>query len=306
MDWFYKKDNTEIGPLDDEAFATHILEGRITIETMVWHVDMKEWIPLAEVIKQEGRAANREAAAARNIEEAFADPAASPDAHGSNSRAKILDPDQNPSGSKAPPPLPPPEARATVQSTGARLKIQPRVGSQPMIPDHLKKVIDVGAQIDSAKLAPVSPDRPASAPVYDPNSAIPTPGAVPPPPFGQRLCADVIDVAIAAVVAAVGAWLAPTSIKTGDSVLLFIPGLLIASLLPHALAILILGATPGLLAMRLRLRTELGERCPFGTCLAYPFGLLLSSVTLGLGLLTSVLTGERRPLHDMVAGTRAE
>ena len=303
MDWFYKKDNAELGPLDDEAFATHILDGRITLDTMVWHVDMKEWIPLSEVIKQEGRAANHEAAAARSIEEAAAAPA--PDAHGSSARAKILDPDEVPGGAKGPPPLPPPEARGAVLSS-TRLKIQPRATSQPLIPDHLKKVIDSGAHIDPAKFTPVNPDRPASAPVYNPNAALPTTGAPPPPPFAQRLCADLSDVLLAAVLAVLIAWLAPASVKTGDAILFFLPALLAASFLPHALCILMFGATPGFLVMRLRLRTELGARCPLASCLAYPFGLLLSVSPLGLGLFTSVLTGERRPLHDMIAGTRAE
>lgn len=306
MDWFYKKDNEEIGPLDDEAFATHILDGLISLDTQVWHVDMKEWIPLSEVIKQEGRAANHEAAAARNIEEAFAEPAQPPELHGSSSRAKILDPDENPVAGKGPPPLPPPETRVPLRTSATRLKIQPRVASQPLIPDHLKRVIDSGAQIDPAKLAPVALDRPASVAAANPKASSPTPRAIPPPPFAQRLCADVIDIVLTLLIAASIGWLAPVSLKGGDRILIFLPVLLVASLMPHILCLLLRGATPGLLVMRLRLRTELGEPCPRATCLAYPFGLLVSAAPLGLGLFTSVLTGERRPLHDMIAGTCAE
>ena len=114
------------------------------------------------------------------------------------------------------------------------------------------------------------------------------------------------DLAVASLVIAVIAWLAPSGIKSGNAVLFFLPILLVIGLLPHAVCLLLRGATPGLLVMRLRLRTELGEPCSRGTCLLYPFGLLISVSPLGIGLLTSVLTGERRPLHDMIAGTRAE
>ena len=305
MDWFYKKDNEEIGPLDDEAFATHIVDGHIALDTLVWHVDMKEWIPLSEVIKQEGRAANHEAAAARNIEEAFSEPAPPPELHGSSTRAKILDPDENPGPGKGPPPLPPPEARAPVRTSATRLKIQPRVASQPLIPDHLKKVIDAGPQMAPAKLTPPNSDLPASVSSANPNAAF-HPSGPPPPSFAHRLCADVTDLAVASLVIAVIAWLAPSGIKSGNAVLFFLPILLVIGLLPHAVCLLLRGTTPGLLVMRLRLRTELGEPCSRGTCLLYPFGLLISVSPLGIGLLTSVLTGERRPLHDMIAGTRAE
>ncbi len=304
MDWFYKTDNAEVGPLDDEAFATQILEGRITLDTMVWHVDMKDWVPLSEVIKQEGRAANHEAAAARNIEEATAGPA--PEVHLSSTRAKGLDPEQHPGSANGPPPLPPPEARAPLQSSALRLKTQPRTGGPSMIPDRLKKAVDICAGIDPAKMDPLNPDRPASAPVYNPNAALPLTGATSPPPFARRLCADAVDVTLAILLGAAIAGFAPSSIRTGDHILLFLPALLVISLLPLAISLLAIGATPGLRVMRLRLRTDLGGRCTPGNCLAYSFGLLLSAIPFGLGLCTSVLTGERRPLHDMIAGTRAE
>lgn len=206
---------------------------------------------------------------------------------------------------KVPPPLPPPEARAPVRTSATRLKIQPRVASQPLIPDHLKKVIDAGPQMAPAKLTPPNSDLPASVSSANPNAAF-HPSCPPPPSFAHRLCADVTDLAVASLVIAVIAWLAPSGIKSGNAVLFFLPILLVIGLLPHAVCLLLRGATPGLLVMRLRLRTELGEPCPRGTCLLYPFGLLISVSPLGIGLLTSVLTGERRPLHDMIAGTRAE
>ncbi|MFO1524032.1 MAG: hypothetical protein U1F77_19190 [Kiritimatiellia bacterium] len=50
----------------------------------------------------------------------------------------------------------------------------------------------------------------------------------------------------------------------------------------------------------------MGLRCGPARCLAYGFALLLTTCTLGAGLFSSILVLDRRPLHDLVAGTRAD
>ena len=82
--------------------------------------------------------------------------------------------------------------------------------------------------------------------------------------------------------------------------------LLLSAVMIPALPAMITGATPGLRAARLNLHSDLGLRCGPARCLAYGFALLITTCTLGAGLLSSILVLDRRPLHDMIAGTRAD
>ena len=63
------------------------------------------------------------------------------------------------------------------------------------------------------------------------------------------------------------------------------------------------GATPGKMAMGLRITTVQGEPVDFGKAVLRYIGYFVSGITLGIGYLMIAFTREKRGLHDLIAGT---
>ena len=63
------------------------------------------------------------------------------------------------------------------------------------------------------------------------------------------------------------------------------------------------GATPGKMAMGLRITTVQGEPVDFGKAVLRYIGYFVSGITLGIGYLMIAFTREKRGLHDYIAGT---
>ena len=307
MDWFFKQDNSEVGPLDDEAFATHILEGRIDMDTLVWHVDMNDWVPLSEIIKQEAKAANHEAAAAFAIEEA-SQPEPPPALALSSTRSKLTDVRDPNSAAGGEGTLLPVGARASLPTAESRLKLIQRSappalpGAQPKAPDStVPETVAPEAPPDNKTTTPKSGFRSRFKP-----EALPRTEEAHPASFARRLMADAIDITLAVLLTALAWWLAPSALKHGVSLLALISALLLFGVMIPALPAMIIGSTPGLRVARLKLHSEIGHRCGPARCLAYGFALLITTCTLGTGMLSSILVLDRRPLHDLIAGTRAD
>lgn len=49
MDWYYAKDDEQLGPVSQEALDALVNEGTITLSTLVWHQGMTDWQPHGEV-----------------------------------------------------------------------------------------------------------------------------------------------------------------------------------------------------------------------------------------------------------------
>jgi uncharacterized RDD family membrane protein YckC len=64
------------------------------------------------------------------------------------------------------------------------------------------------------------------------------------------------------------------------------------------------GATPGQMALGLKVVTPDGNRISVGRAIGRYFALLLSSLTLGIGFMMAGWDSEKRALHDRIAGTR--
>jgi uncharacterized RDD family membrane protein YckC len=64
------------------------------------------------------------------------------------------------------------------------------------------------------------------------------------------------------------------------------------------------GQTPAKMLVGVRVVRRDGARVGYGRALARWLGYALGIVTLGLGFLIAVLDGQRRALHDWIAGTR--
>jgi uncharacterized RDD family membrane protein YckC len=65
-----------------------------------------------------------------------------------------------------------------------------------------------------------------------------------------------------------------------------------------------LGATPGLMALGLRVVRPDGAPIGYGRALARYFAAILSGMTLGIGYLLIAFDPEKRALHDMICDTR--
>ncbi len=52
MDWYYAKDEQQVGPIDQSQFEALVGEGAIGLSTLVWHQDMADWQPYGEVATQ--------------------------------------------------------------------------------------------------------------------------------------------------------------------------------------------------------------------------------------------------------------
>jgi len=65
-----------------------------------------------------------------------------------------------------------------------------------------------------------------------------------------------------------------------------------------------LGATPGLMALGLKVVRPNGSPIGYGRALARYFAAMLSGITLGIGYLLIAFDPEKRALHDMICDTR--
>ena len=103
-----------------------------------------------------------------------------------------------------------------------------------------------------------------------------------------------------------------------DAAILFIPNIIIGLVVESPASILLQfaigivytvgfwtaeGATPGKMAMGLRITTVDGEPIDFGGALLRYVGYWASVITLGIGLLMIAFTSQKRGLHDYIAGT---
>ena len=52
MDWYYAKDDQQLGPIDQAQFDALVSEGAIGLSTLVWHQDLADWQPYGEVATQ--------------------------------------------------------------------------------------------------------------------------------------------------------------------------------------------------------------------------------------------------------------
>lgn len=45
MSWFYAEDGKQIGPVDDDQWASLISSGKVSADTLVWQNGMTDWVP---------------------------------------------------------------------------------------------------------------------------------------------------------------------------------------------------------------------------------------------------------------------
>ena len=52
MNWYIEKDGVSQGPLTEEMLALRVQGGEVASETLIWHVGLKEWQPVAQLRPQ--------------------------------------------------------------------------------------------------------------------------------------------------------------------------------------------------------------------------------------------------------------
>lgn len=57
VDWYYAKDDQQLGPIDQAQFDALVSQGAIDLSTLVWNQDMGDWQPYGEVATQAPSAA---------------------------------------------------------------------------------------------------------------------------------------------------------------------------------------------------------------------------------------------------------
>lgn len=142
----------------------------------------------------------------------------------------------------------------------------------------------------------------------------PLPGAAVFGTFGQRAAAKIIDNVI--LLATLNTliiygfvWLFPNSPDPRDGG--FLLQLVITSLIPAVIAcaysvffLARYGATPGKMALGLRVVTATGARLSAWRALARYFAEMLSEIVLYIGYILAAFDAEKRTLHDHICGTR--
>ena len=103
-----------------------------------------------------------------------------------------------------------------------------------------------------------------------------------------------------------------------DGIILIIPNIIIGLVVESPASILLQfaigivytigfwtaeGATPGKMAIGLRITTVEGEPIDFGKAVLRYIGYFVSGITLGIGYLMIAFTRDKRGLHDLIAGT---
>lgn len=56
MEWYYAEGENQMGPVDDAALASLVMQGRIAAETLVWNATMPNWQSYGEVVNGAGAA----------------------------------------------------------------------------------------------------------------------------------------------------------------------------------------------------------------------------------------------------------
>jgi uncharacterized RDD family membrane protein YckC len=123
----------------------------------------------------------------------------------------------------------------------------------------------------------------------------------PPAGFWVRAAADLLD---GAIITVAGAVLAGALAALGLEALGSLTGLVVAIAYLTGFHGGPRQATPGKRLFGIRLVRDDGLPVTYGLALLRHFGLVVSALPLGIGVLMAGLRADKRALHDMVCGTR--
>ena len=252
MQWYYADNQQSIGPVEDEAFKTLVQDGKIKMDTLVWHEGMPQWDKYGTVVPN--------AALTTQVRSAVNLGTANCAQCGQSCRINQM-----------------------VEFQGTRICADCK-------PKFFQRVQEGGELPSMMHYAG----------------------------FWIRLCAKFIDGLILGVVnflismamGVAGATVADsTSQPESLGAVMGVQGILIVVQIAIGVAFYVFfvgkfGATPGKMALRLRIVRASGERVSYGRACGRYFAEMLSAIILNIGYLMAAWDEEKRALHDRVCDTR--
>jgi uncharacterized RDD family membrane protein YckC len=269
MDWYYAAGGKQAGPVADAALADLVRAGVVRAETLVWHAGLSGWLPYAQVAAPAPPAAPVAAAPA-----AWAPPAAAPAAWA--------------------PPAAAPAGPMAVGGTTFCSECGRPFSSNDLVRFGDRWVCGNCKELFAQKL------REGVAPR----------GAVRYGGFWIRFLAVIIDGAILFVVSLLVNKVVMMSAGPADigaAMAMAGLGVLINIVLAatyEGVFVGRFGATPGKMALHLKVVMSDGSPVPMGRAFARYFAKLLSSLTLMIGYIIAGFDQEKRALHDHICNTR--
>ncbi|GAB2496243.1 RDD family protein [Pseudoxanthomonas sangjuensis] len=290
--WFYTDaEQQRLGPLSTDELKRFFRDGTITPDTLVWRDGMLQWRPLGELAAQLGLVETPPAAAGIH--------AAAPASPPQPPQPPMPPP---PPAPEPPPPEPPPLTGRAMFSLG----VEPSEAPPPR-PAPAYASPDPDTQAEHNPYAPSQASLSPSSALYGRRSGdrdVVYAG------FWKRAAAMIIDGVILSVVAGLGGEVLGTifsDLSGGGEAALMVWVLLVTAAM-YALYFAwfhssFMMATPGKLAIGIKVVRSDGEPIGFLHALARYIATVLSTIPLMVGYLMAGFTGRKQALHDMICGT---
>lgn len=289
--WYYTgAEQQRLGPLSTDELKQYFRRGAIAAETLVWRDGMLQWRPLGDLAAQLGLAETPPADAGIH--------AAMPASPTSPPQPPLPPP---PPAPEPPPPEPPPLTGRAVFSLG----VEPSEAPPPRpAPAYASSSLDTQDEHN--------PYAPSRAPLSQPSALYgrSSDRDVVYAGFWKRAAATIIDGVILSIVAGLGGEALGTifsDLSGGGEVALLVWILLVTAAM-YALYFAwfhssFMMATPGKLAIGIKVVRSDGEPIGFLHALARYIATIVSTIPLMVGYLMAGFTGRKQALHDMICDT---
>lgn len=297
MSWYYANQGQQSGPVEDSIFEDLVRQGVIGPATLVWREGMANWIPYSQV--HATATAGSPPPPPEGSTSGTAPEGASPTAGGSSSGGSASYPGASPLGASGP------------GASGATRFCSQCGRAYPAEQLETYGAASVCPNCKPAYLAGLSAGMAAGAAPYGTGQ-----------PFGWhfggfwiRFLARVIDWIILGIARAI--IVLPISVILGLSagpgsndaagiaaMMATIPISIALSVAYEAYFLSTRGATPGKMALGLKVVTAEGGPVSVGLAIGRYFAMYLSALTLMIGYIMAGFDSQKRALHDYICGTR--
>lgn len=303
--WYYAgAERQPLGPLSTDELKQYFRSQRITVDTLVWRDGMMQWRPLAELAQQLGLL---EASRPTPF-----DAVAGAEALSSGPDSPSMPAPAPPAGAEAAPPTPSLPERTPVAAAPAGGRAVFNLGSDPSptpVYERPEIIQRMAATPAGDAVAARNPYLAARAPLQAQPTFVADQDVVY-AGFWKRVAATIIDGFILSI--AVGLCGELFGVILSD----LAGGGELATMLTTSLCTLILNAlyfawfhstfnyaTPGKMAIGIKVVRSHGEPISFLRALARFFATILSTLTFFIGYLMAAFTARKQSLHDVICDT---
>lgn len=303
--WYYAgAERQPLGPLSTDELKQYFRSQRITVDTLVWRDGMMQWRPLAELAQQLGLL---EASRPTPF-----DAVAGAEALSSGPDSPSMPAPAPPAGAEAAPPMPSLPERTPVAAAPAGGRAVFNLGSDPSptpVYERPEIIQRMAATPAGDAVAARNPYLAARAPLQAQPTFVADQDVVY-AGFWKRVAATIIDGFILSI--AVGLCGELFGVILSD----LAGGGELATMITTSLCTLILNAlyfawfhstfnyaTPGKMAIGIKVVRSHGEPISFLRALARFFATILSTLTFFIGYLMAAFTARKQSLHDVICDT---